>query len=47
MYLGKLIKQKDSSLKVTRIGRGLPVGSDLEYAYDVTLMRALEGRSEL
>ena len=47
MYLGKLIKQKDSSLKVTRIGRGLPVGSDLEYADDVTLMRALEGRSEL
>ena len=29
MYLGKLIKQKDSSVKVTRIGRGLPVGSDL------------------
>lgn len=47
MYLGKLIRQKDSSVKVTRIGRGLPVGSDLEYADDVTLVRALEGRSEI
>lgn len=47
MYLGKLIKQLDPNIKVTRIGRGLPVGSDLEYADDVTLTRALEGRSEI
>lgn len=46
MYLSKLIKNQNPSLKVTRIGRGLPVGSDLEYADDVTLMRALEGRTE-
>ncbi len=34
------------SLKVTRIGRGLPTGADLEYADPMTLMRALEGRSD-
>lgn len=33
-------------LKVTRLGRGLPVGGDLEYADELTLTRALEGRSE-
>lgn len=33
-------------LKVTRIGRGLPVGADLEYADEITLQRAMEGRSE-
>lgn len=46
MYLGKLIKQRDPSVKVTRIGRGLPVGSDIEYADEVTLERAMEGRVE-
>ena len=43
-YIAKLIKPL--GLKVTRIARGLPVGSDLEYADSVTLARALEGRQE-
>ena len=43
-YLARLIKP--FGLKVTRIARGLPVGSDLEYADSVTLSRALEGRQE-
>ena len=43
-YIAKLIKPL--GLKVTRIARGLPVGSDLEYADSVTLSRALEGRQE-
>lgn len=38
--------QIPSKLKVTRIARGLPVGGDLEYADEVTLTRALEGRKE-
>ena len=45
LYLAKLLKPLD--VKVTRIARGLPVGSDLEYADGVTLSRALEGRQEL
>ncbi len=44
VYLSKLIKPM--SIKVTRIARGLPVGSDLEYADSATLSRALEGRQE-
>ena len=43
-YISKLIKPMN--IKVTRIARGLPVGSDLEYADAVTLSRALEGRQE-
>ena len=43
-YLARLLKPM--GLKVTRIARGLPVGSDLEYADSVTLTRALEGRQE-
>ena len=35
-----------NSLKITRIGRGLPIGSDIEYADEVTIERALEGRRE-
>lgn len=46
MYLSKLVRQVNPSVKVTRIGRGLPVGSDLEYADEITLERAMEGRSE-
>lgn len=46
MYLSKLIKSKFPQVKVTRIGRGLSVGSDLEYADEATLVRALEGRME-
>lgn len=45
MYLGRLIAPLD--IKVTRLARGLPYGTELEYADDVTLTRALEGRSEL
>jgi len=42
LYLEKLIRPFE--IKMTRIARGLPVGSDLEYADDVTLIKALEGR---
>jgi recombination protein RecR len=45
MYLTRLIKPLGP--KVTRLARGLPVGGDLEYADDVTLARALEGRQEV
>ncbi len=44
IYLSKLLKPL--GVKVTRIARGLPVGSDLEYADAVTLTRAMEGRRE-
>lgn len=43
-YLSRLLKPL--GIKVTRIARGLPVGSDLEYADSVTLTRALEGRQD-
>ena len=45
MYLSKLIKP--TGVKVTRIASGVPVGGDLEYIDEVTLLRALEGRREL
>ncbi len=44
MYLSQLIAPL--GIKVTRLARGLPFGTELEYADDVTLTRALEGRSE-
>jgi recombination protein RecR len=44
MYIAKQIKAQKTKLKITRIGRGLPVGADLEYADDTTLQRAMEGR---
>ena len=46
MYISKQLKSQNSDIKITRIGRGLPVGADLEYADDVTLQRAMDGRSE-
>jgi len=46
MYIVKRIKELGSNIKISRIGRGLPVGADIEYADEVTLSRALEGRSE-
>jgi len=46
MYIAKQLKVQNPELKITRIGRGLPVGADLEYADDTTLQRAMEGRSE-
>ena len=45
MYLSKLIKP--TGIKVTRIASGVPVGGDLEYIDEVTLLRALNGRVEL
>lgn len=45
MYISKLIKP--TGIKVTRIASGVPVGGDLEYIDEVTLLRALEGRTEL
>lgn len=45
MYISKLIKP--TGIKVTRIASGVPVGGDLEYIDEVTLLRALEGRVEL
>jgi recombination protein RecR len=45
MYLSRLVRP--FGLKVTRIAHGLPVGGDLEYADEVTLTKALEGRREL
>ena len=49
MYINKQIKQiteDGRQIKVTRIGRGLPTGADLEYADGLTLQRAMEGRRE-
>lgn len=45
VYLSKLIKPL--GVRVTRIGVGIPVGSDLEYADEVTMMKAMEGRRDL
>lgn len=45
MYLARLLKPM--GIKVTRIARGLPIGGDLEYADEVTLTKALEGRREI
>ena len=45
MYIAKQIRGVSEKCRVTRIGRGLPTGADLEYADSLTLERALEGRS--
>jgi recombination protein RecR len=45
LYLSRLIKPL--GIRVTRIGLGLPVGGDLEYADEVTMSKALEGRREI
>lgn len=45
MYISRLLKP--TGVKITRIAHGLPVGGDLEYADEVTLSKALEGRREL
>ena len=45
MYISKLIKP--SGIKVSRIASGVPVGGDLENIDEVTLLRALEGRTEI
>ncbi|WP_188207390.1 recombination mediator RecR [Alkalibacillus aidingensis] len=45
MYISRLVKP--SGIRITRIAHGLPVGGDLEYADEVTLSKALEGRRDL
>ena len=45
MYIQRLISPL--GIRVTRLARGLPVGADLEYADDVTLARAIEGRQDI
>ena len=45
MYIAKLVENKKKIL-VSRLGRGLPIGGDIEYADEVTLSRAFEGRKE-
>lgn len=47
MFLSKQLKIKNPKLKVTRLGMGIPTGADLEYADEVTLTQAIEGRREL
>ena len=47
MFLTKQLKIKNLKLKITRLGMGIPTGADLEYADEVTLTQALEGRREL
>jgi recombination protein RecR len=44
MYIQRMLKP--FKLKITRIARGIPIGADIEYADDITLRRALEGRKE-
>jgi recombination protein RecR len=46
MHLAKIIKTHSPAVKITRIARGLPMGGDVEYADDITLTRAMEGRRE-
>jgi recombination protein RecR len=46
MYINKQLKINNYELRITRIGRGLPMGADIEYADDITLQRAMEGRRE-
>lgn len=45
MYISRLLKPL--GVRVTRLAYGIPVGGDLEYADEVTLSRAIEGRSEI
>lgn len=46
LFITKELSTGSSALKITRIGRGLPTGADLEYADEMTIERALEGRRE-
>lgn len=47
LYLQKLIEEAGLSVKISRLARGLPVGIDLEYADQITLKHALQGRTQL
>lgn len=46
MYIQKQVKSQKPKAKITRLGQGLPTGADLEYADELTLSKALEGRKE-
>jgi len=46
MYIAKQLRVESGELRITRIGRGLPTGADLEYADSTTLERAMDGRSD-
>ncbi len=46
-YLSRQLQSSPNDLKVTHLARGLPIGGDLEYADEITLSRALSGRSEI
>jgi len=46
MFIAKLVKDKFKKINLTRLGRGLPIGADIEYADEQTLSRAFEGRRE-
>jgi recombination protein RecR len=46
MFLSKQLRKLNPEIKITRIGRGLPIGADIEYADSTTLDRAMEGRSD-
>jgi recombination protein RecR len=45
VYIAKILQTEN--IKITRIARGLPVGGDIEYADEVTLMKSLEGRTTM
>jgi recombination protein RecR len=47
MYIERAIRSTASAARITRLARGLPVGGDIEYADEVTLSRALEGRRDV
>jgi len=47
LYLNKTIKQINQKIKISRIARGLPIGSDLEYADEMTISNALKYRNEI
>ena len=47
LYLNKKIKELNAKVKMTRLGMGIPTGADLDYADDMTLTQALEGRREI
>jgi len=47
MYVAEKLKIENSELKISRIGRGLPTGGDIEYADETTLRRALDGRTDV
>ena len=47
LYIREIVENLELGIKITRIGHGLPIGADIEYADGVTIARALEGRRSL